>query len=216
MAEVIEEKWPKGIVASIIFLFVLILALATMAPNLMVDKVLEVEHGWGKQLLSTSDYQRVIESTNGIYTFLIIDSGAKDMVADVFMPRGKKTVDAFEKSVGWWFRYLETRGEALQKIIYQITYRVVLTTYWLPFFVVVVVPAVFAGYMRWQAKRHGFDYSSPFMNNNAAALISWGGILMVLSLLLPLPLPPLAVCTLLIIVLPVLLSILIRNLPKQI
>lgn len=216
MADVIEEKWPKSIVASVLFLFVLILALATMAPNLMIDKVLQVEHKWSKELLSDTDYQRVVETTNGIYSFLIIDSGAKAIVADVFMPRGKGTVDAFEKSVGWWFSYLESRGEALQKIIYQITYRAVLTTYWLPFFIVVVIPAVYAGYMRWQAKRHGFDYSSPFLNNNAAALISWGGILLVLSLLLPLPLPPLLICTFIIIVLPVLLSVLIRNLPKQI
>lgn len=216
MADTIEEKWPKSIVASIAFLFVLILMLATLAPNLLIDKVIQVEHKWSNDLLAAGDYKRVVDSTNRIYTSLVIDSGAKQVVSDVFMPRGKDTVDAFEKNVGWWFDYLQTRGEALQKIIYQVVYRGVLTLFWVPFFAVVVVPAVFAGYMRWQAKRHGFDYSSPFLNNNAAAMISWGGILLVLSLLAPLPLPPLVVCTFIIIVLPILLSVLIRNLPKQI
>ncbi|ELQ8316808.1 DUF4400 domain-containing protein [Pseudomonas aeruginosa] len=216
MADTIEEKWPKGIVASLAFLFILILMLATLAPNLMIDKVLEVEHRWSKELLAESDYKRVVDNTNSLYTSLVIDSGAKQIVSDLFMPRGNGTVDAFEESVGWWFQYLDSRGVALQKIIYQIIYRGVLTLYWLPFFVVVVVPAIFAGYMRWQAKRYGFDYSSPFLNNNAAALLSWGSILMVLSLLAPLPLPPLAICTLIIIVMPILISVLIRNLPKQI
>ncbi len=216
MADTIEEKWPKSIVASIAFLFVLILMLATLAPNVMIDKVLQVEHKWSKELLAESDYKQIVDTTNSIYTAAIIDSGARQIVSDLFMPRGESTVDAFEESVGWWFSYLSSRGEALQKIIYQIVYRGVLTLYWVPFFVVVVIPAVIAGYMRWQAKRHGFDYSSPFLNNNAAALLSWGGILMVLSLLAPVPLPPLAICTLIIIVMPILLSILIRNLPKQI
>lgn len=216
MADTIEEKWPKSVVASIAFFFILVLMLATLAPNLMIDKVIQIEHKWGKELLTNADYKRVIDSTNKLYTTLIIDSGAKEMVADVFMPRGTETVDAFEKNVGWWFNYLEARGEALQKIIYQIIFRGLLTLYWLPFFAVVVVPAIFAGYMRWQAKRHGFDYSSPFLNNNAAMMISWGGILLMLSLLAPIPLPPLVVCTFIIIILPVLLSVLIRNLPKQI
>ncbi|MDX1296694.1 MAG: DUF4400 domain-containing protein [Pseudomonas sp.] len=216
MADTIEEKWPKSMVASIAFLFILILMLATLAPNLLIDKVIQVEHKWSNDLLAAGDYKRVVDNTNRIYTSLVIDSGAKQVVSDVFMPRGKDTVDAFEKNVGWWFDYLQTRGEALQKIIYQVVYRGVLTLFWVPFFAVVVVPAVFAGYMRWQAKRHGFDYSSPFLNNNAAAMISWGGILLVLSLLAPLPLPPLVVCTFIIIVLPILLSVLIRNLPKQI
>lgn len=105
---------------------------------------------------------------------------------------------------------------ALQKITYQILYRAVLMTYWVPFFAVMAVPAIFAGYMRWQAKRHGFDYSSPFWNNNAVSLMGWGGIMLALSLLAPLPLPPMVVCTALIIILPILLSVLIRNLPKQI
>jgi len=216
MAEGIEEKWPKGVVGSIIFLFILILMLATLAPNALIERVQNTEHGWSQQLLSKPDYERIIEKTDAVFITLLIDSGAKRIVSDMFMTRGTSTVDAFEEKVSWWFDYLDSRGEALQRIIYQVIYRAVLTLYWMPFFLVVTVPAVFAGYMRWQAKRHGFDYSSPFLNNNAATLIYWGGITLLVSLLAPLPLPPLLTCTFVIIVLPVLLSVLIRNLPKQI
>lgn len=33
MAEVIEEKWPKGLVASLFFLFIMVLMLAVLRPT---------------------------------------------------------------------------------------------------------------------------------------------------------------------------------------
>ncbi|MCT8950432.1 DUF4400 domain-containing protein [Pseudomonas tolaasii] len=215
MAEMLEEKWPKGVMASIAFFFVLILMLATVAPNKLVDTVMLKERKWGIELLGDSDMEKVLEKTNRYYSALVIDSGAKKVVTDMLMPRGG-TVDAFEKNVDWWFRYLESRGEAVQKIIYQMVYRIVLTLYWLPLLIAVLVPAIYAGWMRWNAKRHGFDYSSPFLNNNAAIVLSWGGMLIVLSVLMPLPLPPLVISTFIVIMLPVVLSVLISNLPKRI
>nr|BAC41645.1 hypothetical protein [Pseudomonas resinovorans]BAH10060.1 hypothetical protein [Pseudomonas putida] len=211
----LEEKWPKGVMASIAFFFVLILMLATVAPNKLVDTVMLKERKWGIELLGDSDMEKVLEKTNRYYSALVIDSGAKKVVSDMLMPRGG-TVDAFEKNVDWWFRYLESRGEAVQKIIYQMVYRIVLTLYWLPLLIAVLVPAIYAGWMRWNAKRHGFDYSSPFLNNNAAIVLSWGGMLIVLSVLMPLPLPPLVISTFIVIMLPVVLSVLISNLPKRI
>ncbi|NNA12935.1 DUF4400 domain-containing protein [Pseudomonas lundensis] len=215
MADVLEEKWPKGVMASIAFFFVLILMLATVAPNKLVDTVMLKERKWGIELLGNSDMDKVLEKTNRYYSALVIDSGAKKIVSDMLMPRGG-TVNAFEKNVDWWFRYLESRGEAVQKIIYQIVYRIVLTLYWLPLLIAVLLPAIYAGWMRWNAKRHGFDYSSPFLNNNAAIVLSWGGMLIVLSVLMPLPLPPLVISTFIVIMLPVVLSVLISNLPKRI
>lgn len=215
MAEMLEEKWPKGVMASIAFFFVLILMLATVAPNKLVDTVMLKERKWGIELLGDSDMDKVLEKTNRYYSALVIDSGAKKIVSDMLMPRGG-TVDAFEKNVDWWFRYLDSRGEAVQKIIYQMVYRIVLTLYWLPLLIAVLVPAIYAGWMRWNAKRHGFDYSSPFLNNNAAIVLSWGGMLIVLSVLMPLPLPPLVISTFIVIMLPVVLSVLISNLPKRI
>lgn len=215
MADMLEEKWPKGVMASIAFFFLLILMLATVAPNKLVDSVMLKERKWGIELLGESDMEKVLETTNHYYSALVIDSGAKKIVSDMLMPRGG-TVDAFERNVDWWFRYLDSRGQAVQKIIYQMVYRIVLTLYWLPLLIAVLVPAVYAGWMRWNAKRHGFDYSSPFLNNNAAIVLSWGGMLIVLSVLLPLPLPPLVISTFIIIMLPVVLSVLISNLPKQI
>ncbi|WP_137887486.1 DUF4400 domain-containing protein [Pseudomonas sp. 2FE] len=211
----VEEKWPKGVFASIAFLFVLILMLATVTPNTLIDTVMLKERKWGSELFGQDDLASILEKTDGYYTTMVIDSGAKKTVSDMFMPRGG-TVDAFEKNVNWWFDYLETRGVAIQKILYQMIYRAVLTMYWIPLLAAVLIPAIYAGFMRWNAKRTGFSYSSPFLNNNAHNVLSWGGVLIVLSVLLPLPLPPLLIATFIIITLPVVMTLLISNLPKKI
>ncbi|MCC9289604.1 DUF4400 domain-containing protein [Pseudomonas aeruginosa] len=214
MAEMHEEKWPMGVMASIAIFFVVILMLATVAANKPVDTVMLIERKSGIELLGDSDMQKVLEKSNRYYSALVIDSRAKMIVSDMLMPRGG-SVDAFDKNVDWWIRYLESRGEAVQEIIYQMVYRIVLTLNWLPLLVAVLVPANYAGWMRWYAKRHGFHYSSPFLNNIAAIVLSWGRMLIVLSVSMPLPLPPVVISTFIVIMLPVVLCVLISYLPKR-
>lgn len=216
MADSIEEKWPKTLVGAIFFLFILIIGIATLLPNKMIDKAQSLEMSMAEKLLTESDLGMILDRTNRLYIALVIDSGAKEAVADVFMPQGPQTVDSFEEKASWWFRYLEQRGEALQKITYQMVFRVIMMGYWIPFFLVVLIPAVIAGMMRWNAKRYGFDYSSPFINKNSLKILTLGLIVMFLGVFLPAPLPPLLVSTILIAIVPTVVSLLISNLPKRI
>lgn len=216
MSEVIEEKWPRGLVASLAFLFILILMLATVVPNALIDQVLAQERQWGNALLTKADMNTVIRRTDSLYTSLVLDSGAKAAVSDLLMPRGERLVESFEAKVDWWFEYLASRGAALQKILYQMVYRVMMLLFWLPFLAVVLLPALFAGWMRWHAKRYSFDYASPLLNNNAVAILSWGTLLLLLSILLPLPIPPLLVCAFMLILVPIVSALLVSNLPKRI
>jgi len=216
MSEVIEEKWPRGLVASLAFLCILLLMLATVVPNALIDRVLVKEQQWGKELLTQADMSAVIRRSDGVYTALVLDSGLKAAVSDLLMPRGERLVESFEAKVDWWFGYLASRGAALQKILYQMVYRVMLMLFWLPFLGVVLLPALFAGWMRWHAKRHSFDYASPLVNNNAVAILTWGTILLLLSILLPVPIPPLLVCAFILILVPILSALLVSNLPKRI
>ncbi|WP_414485148.1 hypothetical protein, partial [Stutzerimonas frequens] len=70
MAEVIEEKWPKGLVASLFFLFIMVLMLAVFAPNPMIDTVMQKERQWSVSLLPQDDLKRIDETTASIYTAL--------------------------------------------------------------------------------------------------------------------------------------------------
>lgn len=216
MSNITEEKWPKSLVGCIIFLFILVLLIATIVPNSLIEKAMVTEERMGQSLLTESDMQQVTDRTKHIYELWMIHSGLKARVSDIFMPRGPTTVNALEEKATVWFSYLAKRGEALQRIGYQMTYRLVLMMYWIPLFIVVAIPSVIAGVMRWQAKRHGFEYSSPFINNNSVGILVWGVILTLVSLLLPAPLPPLIICTVLIAVMPIVFSLMISNMPKRI
>lgn len=216
MADIIEEKWPKTLVGCIVFFFIIVLIIAAFVPNDMIDRAMETEQGMAQKLLTEADMEKIITKTGSLYSSWMLHSGLRDTVADIFMRKGPSSVAAFEEKASFWFRYLEQRGEALQKIGYHITYRLVLAMYWVPFFVVVVIPSAVGGFMSWKAKRHGFEYSSPFINNNSISLIGWGIVIMLVSILLPAPLPPLIVCTVLIALMPVVFSLLISNLPKRI
>ena len=93
MTDTIEEKWPKGVAASIAFLFIIIIGLGTLAPNSLIDKVMLKEREWGNALLTQGDMDIIVGRTSSIYTSVVIDSGAKEIVSELFMPRGNGTVD---------------------------------------------------------------------------------------------------------------------------
>jgi hypothetical protein len=97
MADMIEEKWPKTLVGCIIFLFVLILLLATLVPNAMIDKAMETVRNRAARLLPEKDLTVVINHTVEVYTSWMIHSGLKEAVANLFMPQAPTTVEAFEE-----------------------------------------------------------------------------------------------------------------------
>ena len=107
-------------------------------------------------------------------------------------------------------------AENLNYWLYMIMYRLTLDMYWLPYMAVVIIPSLFAGVMRWMAKRYNFGYASPFLNRRSMVLIGWGVYSVLLSLFIPLPVPPMIGALIMIVMIPIGSSLLISNLPKRI
>lgn len=107
-------------------------------------------------------------------------------------------------------------AENLNYWLYMIMYRLTLDMYWLPYMTVVIMPSLFAGIMRWMAKRYNFGYASPFLNRRSMVLIGWGVYSVLLSLFIPLPVPPMIGALIMIVMIPIGSSLLISNLPKRI
>ncbi|MBL1868911.1 DUF4400 domain-containing protein, partial [Klebsiella pneumoniae] len=81
---------------------------------------------------------------------------------------------------------------------------------------VVGVPSMFAGLMKWMSKRYTFGYSSPFFNRRSLTMIGWGIFSMILSLFVPFPIPPMIGAVVMIVAMPIAFILLISNLPKRI
>ncbi|EPJ7983210.1 DUF4400 domain-containing protein [Pseudomonas aeruginosa] len=212
-----QEKLPTSLWGFVIFVFIEIILIVCLIPNGFLDRAILKEQEWGEVLMGAESHEHLINDTNTLYTKLMLDSGVNQMVFDFFVP----TAEERERSKAWenlgrmWFSFIESRGEALAKVIYHIYYRALLIGMWLPYMLVVLVPSVFGGYMAWNIKRYNFDHSSPFLNTYSSKII-WATVAGILiSFIAPVPIPPMVIPVLIITLVPIACSLLIGNLPKR-
>ncbi|MGI0646925.1 DUF4400 domain-containing protein [Pseudomonas aeruginosa] len=212
-----QEKMPTSVLGLIIFLFIEILMIVCLIPNSYIDKGILKEQEWGEMLMGSGPHQKLIDDTNSLYTFLMLDSGVNQTVKTFFVP----TAEERARSKEWeglgnlWLPFIESRGEAVAKVIYHVYYRSLLLLMWAPYMIVVLVPSVFGGYMSWNIKRYNFDHSSPFLNTYSSKLLWLTVTGILVSFIAPLPIPPMIIPVLIITVIPIACSMLIGNLPKR-
>lgn len=212
-----EEKMPTGLWSFLVFIFIEIILIVCMIPNGFIDKAILKEQEWGETLMGVASHQKLIEDTNSMYTFLMLDSGVNATVSAFFIPSAAER----ERSKEWehlgnlWIPFIESRGEALTKVIYHIYYRTLLIAMWIPYMVVVLVPSIFGGYMSWNIKRYNFDHSSPFLNTYSSKIIWFSVAATIISFLAPVPIPPMVIPVVIITLIPIAASLLIGNLPKR-
>ncbi len=100
------------------------------------------------------------------YRSSVIDSGAYEKVHRAFIPTEAEKLASrgMERSWDFWFNWIEGRLDAVLKVVYQFFSRLALAAIWAPYMLVLLLPAVFDGYMTWKIKRSNFDYSSPVVH----------------------------------------------------
>lgn len=212
-----EEKMPTGLWSFLVFVFIEIILIVCMIPNGFIDKAILKEQEWGEALMGVESHQKLIEDTNRMYTFLMLDSGVNQTVSAFFIPSAAER----ERSKEWenlgnlWIPFIESRGEALTKVIYHIYYRSLMIGMWVPYMIVVLVPSIFGGYMSWNIKRYNFDHSSPFLNTYSSKIIWFSVAATLISFLAPIPIPPMVIPVVIITLIPIASSLLIGNLPKR-
>src|SRR5690606_12689011 len=89
----------------------------------------------------------------------------------------------------WW----SDRVDALATLVYQIYARMALAILWLPYTLVLFIPAVFDGWMTWKIKRTNFDYSSPVVHRYSIRGIFAIGALMVIGFFIPIAFDPIII-----------------------
>ncbi|WP_095158210.1 DUF4400 domain-containing protein [Pseudomonas sp. Irchel 3E13] len=216
MADV-EEKMPKGLWTTIVFIFIEIILIVCLVPNQFIDTAIIMEQDWGEALMGKEQHDNLIGRTNALYTKVNLDSGLNSMVKSFFVP----TPEERERSKAWeglgrvWFSFIESRGEALSKVIYHVYYRILLLLMWLPYMAVIILPSIFGGYMSWNIKRYTFRHTSPFLNTYSSKIIAFIVASLCVSFIAPVPIPPMIIPVVIITMLPIACGLLIGNLPKR-
>lgn len=217
--EVKDERWPKALWACLLILVLEAFLVAVALPKSVIQGQLQKELGWAASIYGIKESNGLVASTNDAYTKVFVTSGINDKVHDVFFPKAapKTFMERFAKSAtAPWFEWLSNRVGALKTMVYLSTYRVVSYYYWLPYFFAMGVPALFAGFMQWQIKKYNFDYSSPFFNHYGHMIVTWSPFVVLMSILTPVAIPPMLICMLIVVLLPVAFMWIISNLPKRI
>jgi len=209
----IEERMPAGFWLSMAFVCIEILLIVCVVPNAFIDAAILKEQDWGEALMGKAASDQLIEDTGRLYSTIHLESGLNATVRDFFL--GGKQTPGWEKLESQWGTFMAGRGDAVLKVCYHIYYRSLLLMMWLPYMLVILLPAILGGYMAWNIKRYTFAHSSPFLNTYSSRIISWVVMALGLSFIAPLPIPPMIVPLVVILLIPIAASLLIGNLPKR-
>ncbi len=85
-----------------------------------------------------------------------------------------------------WLAWVEGQIEAFGKVIYQFYVRLALLFTWLPYMLILCIPAIFDGWATWKIKQTNFDYVSPAIHRYSMRGLMILLIGLVLTFLLPL------------------------------
>lgn len=87
-------------------------------------------------------------------------------------------------------RQVEDRIQAFFDVLYQVFTRFALLMVWLPFALILMLPALWDGLMTWKIKKTTFDFSSPIIHRYSMIILGSGIILLFMGLFAPLAIPP--------------------------
>ena len=107
------------------------------------------------------------------YTASLIDTGLLQVTHDHLIPTEvqKARSRGLEKMGEGWFTWVEGRIEATANAYYHVLSRFALMLNWLPFLLILLVPAIFDGLTSWRIKGTNFAYSSPVLHQYSVKLV---------------------------------------------
>lgn len=125
----------------------------------------------------------------------IIDSGLYAELEYMLIPTEKEARNSrgLEKMGKGWFKWWGERIDSFSSYVYQVMYRTALLSVWLPYVLILFVPAIFDGVMSRKIKSTNFDYASPVLHRYG---LRGSGFLLVglgVSMFLPFSLNPMIV-----------------------
>ena len=181
---------PFWMIASLLMLEVLIIA--TFWPGDWTDRYIEKEMAMIRDTLGSEQQIWIKEKADEWYTANLIDNGLYDFVWNIFIPTDEEKARSLgmENMGDFLFDYMGGRLESLTSTVYQFMMRVALLMSWWPFMVMVLVPAVYDGYMMWKIKRTNFAYVSPFFHQYSLEGIKWLFFGLIMVFLAPIAVNP--------------------------
>lgn len=177
----------------VIWLFVIELGVVLLlVPGDWTYKEINKEAGYIERSLGQQSRNWIHDKARNWYQVSMIDSGAYEGIKRHLIPSEEERAKSrgIEKMGGKFFEWWQGRIDALSTVVYQLYARLALAILWLPYMLVLLIPAIFDGWMTWKIKRTNFAYSSPVIHRySMRGLFSLGSLLMI-AFFVPIALDP--------------------------
>lgn len=170
-----------------------LLVMFVFLPTGVFERVLELETKWFEDVRSHQAVIRVADRTFDWYVAIVDDSGVAEGLRWAFIPEeeARDRSGAMDNlGAGFWFPYVESRGEAALAITHLMLFRISALISWFPFVLAIAVPAAIDGLMERRVKQNTFSYPSVLQHRYGAIFAALVIYFTVAVLLSPLPVPP--------------------------
>ena len=146
-----------------------------LVPGDLTSRAIEKEAVDIKQSLGQQSQEWVHDKAERWYQSTMMDSGFYAGMHRTFIPTKEEKMKSkgLENFGSHWFTFIEGRIESFTKVVYQFYTRIALFTLWMPYILVLLVPAIFDGLMTWKIKRTNFDYASPVIHRYSTRAVSY-------------------------------------------
>lgn len=163
-----------------------------LIPGEWTKKVIEQESELLEIRLGSEEHRWVHGRARSWYNSSLIDSGIYQSALNHIVPteEQKESSKGMENMGGMWFEWIEGRLQAIANAYYHILARFALLLTWAPYFLILLVPAVFDGVTTRRIKRTNFSYASPFLHQYSTMGIAYITIALVALFLAPIVLDP--------------------------
>lgn len=180
----------------LILLIFEVLMILLVIPTNWMEEVIRKEQLMGRTFLGEEAQLQLTSQAESMFKSVMVDTGFYRAIHEFFIPteeqrlasRGLENLGRDDV-----FPYAEARVQAFALIIFQVMIRVSEILLWLPYLVILAIPAVYDGYNQWHINRSSYNYSSPLMHRYG---VRGMGLVLLGSLMIsivPLPIPPIVV-----------------------
>ena len=143
-----------------------LLIVLVLVPGHWTESVIEREAVKIHRYLGADSQQWVHETAQRWYDKTMIDSGVYEAMHRHVIPSPDERANSrgMENLGTTIFAWAEDRLGAMMRVIYQVYSRAAMAALWAPYILILLIPAVFDGVMRWKVKQTNFDYASPVVS----------------------------------------------------
>jgi hypothetical protein len=196
-----------------------LLVILVFVPNTWLSKVYEKETGMLEETFGFQTSTHIVDKGNAMYSTAFIYSGVNAQVYNFFFPSDadrRRSIGLENLGSNSWYPLINSMGITVKIVLILLFQRLSQILTWLPFFVMVLLPALWDGYMTWKLKYYSFRYASPWFHRFAMHSIKLLIISLLIGFFLPLPIHPMILPIMILLVVPTVTIALISNLPKKI